>query len=132
MTVEDFLMASADISVALQKLLKGAEEDIAGNYFKPVRANKLIAQAHETQRAVSKWKGTISYRQTCHVKGSTIFHGNFQNMQRWCLLLAPSFQMNKPSESTKNLDAFPPNIHRQEFCLQRSLKPPVSRGEETI
>ena len=87
-------MASADISVALQKLLKGAEEDIAGNYFKPVRANKLIAQAHETQRAVSKWKGTISYRQTCHVKGSTIFHGNFQNMQRWR-------QMNKPSESTK-------------------------------
>ena len=83
-------MASADISVALQKLLKGAEEDIAGNYFKPVRANKLIAQAHETQRAVSKWKGTISYRQTCHVKGSTIFHGNFQNMQRWCLLLAHS------------------------------------------
>ena len=74
-------MASADISVALQKLLKGAEEDIAGNYFKPVRANKLIAQAHETQRAVSKWKGTISYRQTCHVKGSTTFHGNFQNMQ---------------------------------------------------
>ena len=79
-------MASADISVALQKLLKGAEEDIAGNYFKPVRANKLIAQAHETQRAVSKWKGTISYRHTCHVKGSTIFHGNFQNMQRTSLL----------------------------------------------
>ena len=81
----------------LQKLLKGAEEDIAGNYFKPVRANKLIAQAHETQRAVSKWKGTISYRHTCHVKGSTSFHGNFHNMQRWRLLLAPFFQINKTS-----------------------------------
>ena len=41
--------------------MKGAEEDIAGNYFKPVRANRLIAQAHETQRAVSKFKGTISF-----------------------------------------------------------------------
>ena len=47
-------MASADISVALQKLLKGAEEDIAGNYFKPVRANRLMKQVQETQRSVSK------------------------------------------------------------------------------
>ena len=37
--------------------MKGAEEDIAGNYFKPVRANRLMAQAQETQRAVSKFKG---------------------------------------------------------------------------
>ena len=34
--------------------MKGAEEDIAGNYFKPVRVNRLIAQAQETQRAASK------------------------------------------------------------------------------
>ena len=109
MTVEDFLMASADISVALQKLLKGAEEDIAGNYFKPVRANKLIAQAHETQRAVSKWKGTISYRQTCHVKGSTIFHGNFQNMQRWCLSTSTFFpnEQNNPLNPPKMWKLFP-------------------------
>ena len=40
--------------------MKGAEEDIAGNYFKPVRVNRLIAQAQESQRVASKLRGTIS------------------------------------------------------------------------
>ncbi len=33
-----------------QKLAKGEEEDVVGNYFKPHRASKLVAQAQETQR----------------------------------------------------------------------------------
>jgi len=36
-----------------KKLAKGAEEDIAGNYFKPVRANRLMKQVQETQRSVN-------------------------------------------------------------------------------
>ncbi len=33
-----------------QKLAKSEEEDVVGNYFKPHRASKLVAQAQETQR----------------------------------------------------------------------------------
>ena len=33
-----------------QKLAKSEEEDVVGTYFKPIRANKLMAQAQETQR----------------------------------------------------------------------------------
>jgi len=38
----------------LKKLAKSEEEDIAGNYFKPKRASRLMAQAKETQRTLNK------------------------------------------------------------------------------
>ena len=44
----------------MQKLARSEEEDVVGNYFKPQRATRLMAQAQETQKAVSKFKGTIS------------------------------------------------------------------------
>jgi hypothetical protein len=44
----------------VQKLARSEEEDVVGNYFKPQRATRLMAQAQETQKAVSKFKGTIS------------------------------------------------------------------------
>ena len=54
--------------------MKGAEEDIAGNYFKPVRANRLMAQAQETQRAVSKFKGWYHFWHEGHeVKNGYFF-----------------------------------------------------------
>ena len=31
-------------------MAKGEEEDVVGNYFKPIRASRLMAQAQETQR----------------------------------------------------------------------------------
>ena len=39
-----------DGSTAFQKLAKSEEEDVVGNYFKPIRASRLMAQAQETQR----------------------------------------------------------------------------------
>eukprot|EP00090_Calanus_glacialis_P013510 TRINITY_DN22193_c0_g1_i2.p1 TRINITY_DN22193_c0_g1~~TRINITY_DN22193_c0_g1_i2.p1 ORF type:complete len:890 (-),score=194.71 TRINITY_DN22193_c0_g1_i2:567-3236(-) len=37
-----------------KKLAKSEQEDVVGNYFKPQRASRLMAQAQETQRAVSE------------------------------------------------------------------------------
>ena len=39
-----------DGCTAFQKLAKSEEEDVVGNYFKPIRASRLMAQAQETQR----------------------------------------------------------------------------------
>jgi len=36
-----------------KKLAKSEQEDVVGNYFKPARASRLMAQAQETQRAVN-------------------------------------------------------------------------------
>ena len=47
-----------------------------GNYFKPVRASRLMAQAQETQRAVSKFKGTIS-SQRSHNKSEPNLNKSF-------------------------------------------------------
>jgi len=56
--LEAFETESDDDHVNLKKkLAKSAQEDVVGNYFKPQRASRLMAQAQETQRAVSKFKG---------------------------------------------------------------------------
>merc|ERR1719323_2608580 len=49
--------------------MKGAEEDIAGNYFKPVRVNRLIAQAQESQRVANSGKNT-SYSSNSNLASS--------------------------------------------------------------
>jgi len=42
-----------------QKYQKSAEDDFAGNYFKPKRATELLIQSHgESGRPFHKWKGT--------------------------------------------------------------------------
>ncbi|XP_050432495.1 osmotic avoidance abnormal protein 3 [Adelges cooleyi] len=42
----------------LQKFQRSAEDDFAGNYFKPKRATELLIQAHEESgRPFHKWKG---------------------------------------------------------------------------
>ncbi|XP_027853035.1 osmotic avoidance abnormal protein 3 isoform X3 [Aphis gossypii] len=42
----------------LQKYQKSAEDDFAGNYFKPKRATELLIQSHgESGRPFHKWKG---------------------------------------------------------------------------
>jgi hypothetical protein len=41
-------------TLTLQKLAKSEEEDVVGNYFKPHRASRLVAQAKETQRSKKK------------------------------------------------------------------------------
>ena len=41
--------------ISLQKLAKSEEEDVVGNYFKPIRASRLMAQAQETQRGKGKF-----------------------------------------------------------------------------
>lgn len=38
------------LAYPLQKLAKSEEEDIAGTYFKPQRANRLMEQVKETKR----------------------------------------------------------------------------------
>jgi len=41
-----------------QKYQKSAEDDFAGNYFKPKRATELLIQSHgESGRPFHKWKG---------------------------------------------------------------------------
>ena len=53
----DPLQKQGDIQhFPFQKLAKGAEEDIAGNYFKPVRASRLMKQVQENQRSGSKYR----------------------------------------------------------------------------
>ena len=40
---------------------KSEEEDVVGNYFKPHRASRLVAQAKETQRSKLKRKKQIYF-----------------------------------------------------------------------
>ena len=45
----------------LQRLARSEAEDIAGNYFKPRRANELLSRARaqrDAARALSRWRGT--------------------------------------------------------------------------
>ena len=42
--------------VIFQKLAKSEEENIVGTYFKPQRANHIMAQAQETKRNGGKFK----------------------------------------------------------------------------
>lgn len=45
-----------------QKYQKSAEDDFAGNYFKPKRATELLIQSHgESGRPFHKWKGIPGY-----------------------------------------------------------------------
>lgn len=42
-----------------QRYQKSAEDNFAGNYFKPKRATELLIQSHgESDRPFNKWKGT--------------------------------------------------------------------------
>ncbi|KAL4120128.1 hypothetical protein QTP88_012862 [Uroleucon formosanum] len=50
--------SSPDVPVYDQKYQKSAEDDFAGNYFKPKRATELLIQSHgESGRPFHKWKG---------------------------------------------------------------------------
>ena len=54
--------------VLFQKLAKSEEEDVVGNYFKPHRASRLMAQAQETQ------KGTAPLKTFCYGTASEYGH----------------------------------------------------------
>ena len=45
------MLQSCTNTFNVKKLAKSEEEDIAGNYFKPKRANRLMAQAHKSKNA---------------------------------------------------------------------------------
>ena len=45
----DKMVQSCTYTFNVKKLAKSEEEDIAGNYFKPKRANRLMAQAHKSK-----------------------------------------------------------------------------------
>ncbi|CAI6345648.1 unnamed protein product [Macrosiphum euphorbiae] len=50
--------SSPEVPVYDQKYQKSAEDDFAGNYFKPKRATELLIQSHgESGRPFHKWKG---------------------------------------------------------------------------
>ncbi len=46
-----------------QKLAKSEEEDIAGTYFKPQRANRIMAQAQETKKngGNARWRNKLHF-----------------------------------------------------------------------
>ncbi|KAJ1525077.1 hypothetical protein ONE63_009921 [Megalurothrips usitatus] len=48
-------------AIILQRLARSEAEDIAGNYFKPRRANELLSRARaqrDAARVISRWRGT--------------------------------------------------------------------------